>query len=136
MPAMPEFFLWGLAGLIAVCSASDRTMWQRLLTWVLALSASLVLIAFWFVGARAYAADVAIIETELVETARWLQRNTSSQMVIAAHEIGALGYFAERSLIDLAGLVSPEVIPFIRDEKAIREYLNRSGADYLVTFPG
>jgi hypothetical protein len=36
----------------------------------------------------------------------------------------------------LAGLVSPEVIPFIRDEARLREWLNASGADYLVTFPG
>jgi len=37
--------------------------------------------------------------------------------------------------VDLAGLVSPEVIPFIRDEDALLRYILARGADYLVTFP-
>jgi hypothetical protein len=32
-------------------------------------------------------------------------------------------------------LVSPEVIPIIRDEPALGAYINQRGADYLVTFP-
>jgi len=36
----------------------------------------------------------------------------------------------------MAGLVSPEVIPFIRDEPQLSAWLDRSGADYLETFPG
>ena len=52
------------------------------------------------------------------------------------HDIGALGYFDHHELIDLAGLVSPEVIPFLRDEARIAVYLTRSGADYFIAFPG
>jgi len=55
--------------------------------------------------------------------------------LIAAHDIGALGYFDQHELIDLAGLISPEVIPFIRDEPRIADYLNQRGADYLIAFP-
>lgn len=90
---------------------------------------------FWLIGAKAYALDVAIIESEMVDTARWVQQNTSHDAVIAAHDIGALGYFAQRPLVDLAGLVSPEVIPFVRDETAIQAYLDQSHVEYLVTFP-
>jgi hypothetical protein len=56
--------------------------------------------------------------------------------VIAAHDIGAMGYFSERKIIDLAGLVTPDVIPFIRDEKRLRTYMDEQKVDYLVTFPG
>lgn len=80
--------------------------------------------------------DVAVIESEMVETAHWIKENTGADSLIAAHDIGALGFFSDRKLVDLAGLVSPEVIPFIRDENALREHLNSEGADYLVTFPG
>ncbi len=55
---------------------------------------------------------------------------------MAAHDIGAMGYFSGHEIIDLAGLVNPEVIPFIRDEGKLEEYLNSVGVDYLVTFPG
>ena len=45
-----------------------------------------------------------------------MAHNTPPDALIAAHDIGAVGYFGQRRLLDLAGLVSPEVIPFIRDE--------------------
>jgi hypothetical protein len=51
------------------------------------------------------------------------------------HDIGAVGYFAQREIIDLAGLASPEVIPFIRDETRLAEYLDSEEVTYLVVFP-
>jgi hypothetical protein len=99
------------------------------------LATSLVLVTFWVIGARAYAYDVAIIESEMVVAARWVAANTAPNALVAAHDIGALGYFAERDLLDLAGLVSPEVIPFIRDETRLAAFLRDRHADYLVTFP-
>ncbi len=77
-----------------------------------------------------------MIQSEMVDTAIWLSNNTSPDSIIAAHDIGALGFFSERRILDLAGLVSPEVIPFIRDETSLTIYLDEQGADYLVTFPG
>jgi hypothetical protein len=72
----------------------------------------------------------------MVETARWISINTAPGDLIAAHDIGAMGYFGQRRLVDLAGLVSPEVIPFLRDEARLAEYLDQLGVAYLVTFPG
>jgi hypothetical protein len=40
----------------------------------------------------------------------WLNKNTPPDAVIAAHDIGALGYASERRILDLAGLVSPEIL--------------------------
>ena len=64
-----------------------------------------------------------------------IEENTKKNAVIAAHDIGALGYFAEREILDLAGLITPDVIPFIRNEGKLAEYLDKGKADYLVTFP-
>jgi hypothetical protein len=90
---------------------------------------------FWILGAKAYAEDVAIIESEMVTTALWVRENTSNDALIGAHDIGALGYFGDRDIIDLAGLISPDVIPFIRDEILLAEYLDTKNVDYLMTFP-
>ena len=103
-------------------------------TWTLSIAATLS--AFWFIGAAQYAADVAIIDCEMVQTARWVAANAPTDAVVAAHDIGALGYFYERPFIDLAGLVSPEVIPFIRDEGRLREYLFVRKATLIIVFPG
>jgi hypothetical protein len=135
IPAMPVFMLIGLLGTAEMLELDSLVFWQRISsrTWIAALGAVLGL--FWVIGARTYANDVAIIETEMVSTAKWVAKNTPPNALIAAHDIGALGYFGQRDLLDLAGLVSPEVIPFIRDEIALDRYLDARNADYLVTFP-
>jgi len=51
------------------------------------------------------------------------------------HDIGAIGYFTQNPLIDLAGLVTPDVVPFIRDETRLAGYLDAANAEYLITFP-
>ncbi len=136
MPVMPVYFLWSLAGLAGWVKAIEPRPWQRIAgrSWVMALI--LVWLAFWAIGARAYANGVAIIETEMVDSARWIEQNTPPQALIAAHDIGALGYFSQRRILDLAGLVSPQVIPFLRDETRLAAFLDENQADYLMTFPG
>jgi hypothetical protein len=87
-------------------------------------------------GAPAYADDVAYIEVEMVATARWVAGHTGTGDVVAAHDIGALGYFAPRRLVDLAGLVSPDVIPFMNDDRHLASYIVESETEYLIIFPG
>jgi hypothetical protein len=135
MPAIPVLVILGAeAMLTAAVRASGRG--SRLLTRAWIAAALATAIAFLVPGARAYGQDVAIIETEMVATARWIEANTERGDLIAAHDIGAVGYFSDRTLIDLAGLISPEVIPFVRDEARLAAYLQARGADYLMTFPG
>lgn len=136
MPIIPAFCLFGFAGSVQLIELMAPQNWWRIFrrSWI--FISVFVLIAFWFLGGNAYTQDVAVIESEMVETAKWVADNTEQDALIAAHDIGALGYFSNRDLLDLAGLISPEVIPFIRDELALENYINESGANYLVTFPG
>jgi hypothetical protein len=135
MPALPVLIILGaVAMLTAAIRASDRG--ARLLSRGWIATALATAIAFLVLGARAYGRDVAIIETEMVAAARWIEANTERGDLIAAHDIGAVGYFSDRTLIDLAGLISPEVIPFVRDEARLAAHLQARGADYLMTFPG
>jgi hypothetical protein len=135
MPAMPVYFVWSLGGMAIWIRPREPLRWRWVLgrAWLAALA--LVWLAFWWIGGRAYAVSVAIIESEMVDTARWAAANTEQQALIAAHDIGVLGYFGQRPLLDLAGLVSPQVIPFIRDESRLAAFLDEQGADYLMTFP-
>jgi arabinofuranosyltransferase len=135
IPMMPVYFLWGFAGVVQLLRCNSPHFWRRVISRGWAISLGLVLLGFTAIGARAFARDVAVIESEMVAAARWVAENTEPDALIAAHDIGALGYFGQRKIVDLAGLVSPEVIPFIRDEGYLRRYLDRRGTDYLVTFP-
>ncbi len=134
MPVMPIFFLLGAAGLADLISRKSKGgMWVLSTFWK--ATTSLVLVVFWGRGAYAYAQDVAVIESEMVTVAGWVSGNVPPGALVAAHDIGALGYFGGHDLVDLAGLISPDVIPFIRDEARLSEYLNERGVEYLVTFP-
>jgi len=136
MPVMPVYFLWGLAGMAGWVTTEWSVRWKWVLSYVWILILPFTGIAFWFMGAQAYSRDVAFINSEMIETAKWIEANTQEQDIIAAHDIGALGYFANRQILDLAGLISPEVIPFIRDETKLASYLYEHHPAYLIAFPG
>jgi hypothetical protein len=136
MPAMPVFILFGFLGLLGIGAPTGSANHRRILASVWRLSLGLVSIAFVVLGARAYAADVAWIESEMVDTARWSASHLPAQAVLAAHDIGALGYFDSHRLVDLAGLVSPEVVPYIRDETRLEALLDERRVAYLIAFPG
>jgi hypothetical protein len=135
MPAMPILFLWSLLGLAKTFQKAAPSPMVGLMRMGWVAVVALVTVGFVGLGARSYVLDVAYIETEMVETAKWVDANLPPEALIAAHDIGALGYFDHHELIDLAGLVSPDVIPFLRDEARIADYLNQRGADYFVAFP-
>jgi hypothetical protein len=136
IPMMPIFFILGFAGFSQWLNPEAQSNVRRILSKSWLMIVPMVLLVFWVSGARAYANDVAVIESEMVTAAHWIAKNTPDDALIAAHDIGALGYFGDRDLLDLAGLISPDVIPFIRDEVQLRDYLDSQGAEFLVTFPG
>jgi hypothetical protein len=136
IPAMPLYFIYGSAGMAGWIDFHSSSLLKRVLSKSWALAAGLVLCSFWMLGAQAYGRDVAFIESEMVDTARWVARYLPAQARLAAHDIGALGYYGDHYLIDLAGLVSPQVIPILRNEPKLQVFLDEAKADYLITFPG
>lgn len=136
IPVMPLFFIIGASGLAMFYKALQSKLWLRVLYKSCLVSSVLVLVIFWLLGARSYAKDVGFIQSEMVAMALWIEENTDPDMLIAAHDIGALGYYGNREIIDLAGLISPEIIPFMRNEYKIEKYLDEQHVDYLMTFPG
>ena len=135
MPALAAFFLIGLAGVAHISKPNHPVLGIRVLNRVWLASIAATLMGFWVLGARAYADDLGWIHEELVTATYWINENTSRKDAVATHDIGALGYFAQRPLVDLAGLISPEIIPYIHDEDSLADYLDANGVDYLVTFP-
>jgi hypothetical protein len=136
IPMMPIYFLLSFAGLARFVQLQNRNVSIRIASRVWLLTTTCLWVIFWIMGGRAFARDVSVIESEMVKIADWVKSNTPEDALIATHDIGAIGYFSERQLLDLAGLISPEVIPYLWDENHLEEYLNLRGADYLVTFPG
>ena len=137
LAAVPIWVLFGLWGWLFLLDWLGSGRYGRLGRQVAGLTMALIVLVFLILGATTgYANDVAFIENEMVAVSHWLAEHTAVDALIAAHDIGAIGYFAERPIIDLAGLISPEIIPLLADEVALDHYVLNSEADYLVTAPG
>jgi tetratricopeptide (TPR) repeat protein len=70
-----------------------------------------------------------------VAAGNWINKNTSPGALVATHDIGAIEFYGKRKLIDMVGLVSPDVIDNMRGD--FTEYLNKhlieKKADYIIT---
>lgn len=135
IPTIPILVIFGGWGTLSLLRPNSRQTIVRALSRALPMATLVLLIVFWLIGARAYAADVGFIEGEMVAVAHWLEANTPSDALIALHDIGAVGYLVDRPLLDLAGLITPQVVPFIADESQLLAFMEEKGADYVVFFP-
>ncbi len=48
-----------------------------------------------------------------VEMGRWLRANSARGALVATPDIGAIGFYSERAVLDLGGLVTPEMAPVL-----------------------
>jgi hypothetical protein len=135
IPALPALVVMGVLGTIWLLRWSNRALMPRLGARVLALATIFLYTIFVAWGVQIYRVDVAIIDGEMVTAAYWMRDNLPETELLAIHDIGAVGYFAPRPLLDVAGLISPEVIPLIDKPDALWAYLEANGATYFFGFP-
>ena len=131
IPALPILYFWGMLGMLAFVTAPSTHkrivfVWQSLI--------GILCIVFSFIGARQNAHDVYWIESQMIATAKWVRQNVPPNALLAVHDIGALGYYVPNPIIDLAGLITSDVVPFIRDEARLAQYLDETSSDYLIVF--
>ncbi|MBI5651716.1 MAG: hypothetical protein HZC40_14925 [Chloroflexi bacterium] len=131
MPVIPFIAIYGIVGTVELFARIRLRVARR----VCGATIAATLIAFWLIGANAYANDVAFIDCEMVQSARWIADSAPRDARVAAHDIGALGYLYDQPFIDLAGLVTPQVIPFLRDEGRLRDYLFSRQTTHAIFFP-
>ncbi len=77
------------------------------------------------------------LKASLIPWGQWFDKNAEPDAVVAAPDIGALGYYGHRRVLDLAGLVSPDMVPVLQrmpQEDAIArfEFARFSRPDFLV----
>jgi hypothetical protein len=136
IPTLPALIVAGVVGMGGLIELGRRTVAGRVFTRSFAGAAVAVFIYFVVViGPREYAKDVRIVEEEMVTTAQWIDANIPPDELLAIHDIGAVGYFTPRPLLDIAGLVNPEVIPIIVNENALWAMMQAHDARYLMAFP-
>jgi len=131
IPAFPILYLWGMLGMVEFVNSAKA---NKRIVFLWSVSTGILCLIFGFIAARQNAYDVYWIESEMVTTAKWVEENIPPYAILAVHDIGVLGYYVQNPILDLAGLITPDVVPFIRDEDQLAEYLNTNSADYLIVF--
>ncbi|MGC9467692.1 MAG: hypothetical protein ACP5HS_03810 [Anaerolineae bacterium] len=66
---------------------------------------------------------------------RWIRDNTDPQDSVAYAEIGYIGYYTPNRIVDLLGLVMPDVVPYVVED-SIDEAFWRFMPDYYIYTPG
>lgn len=82
-----------------------------------------------------YAIENKYISDRQVAAAMWLKENTNEDDVIGTHDVGAIGFYSGRKIVDVAGLVTPELINKINDDDYVtymKDYMKQQGVSYLV----
>ena len=96
-----------------------------------------------FSGAGLFVQSVANVADSDVAMARWLESRVDSRAVLAVNDIGAMGYFLDNPLLDLAGIVTPEVHDYARRsleehgdwQPGVLSFLEERQPDFVVVFP-
>jgi hypothetical protein len=71
-----------------------------------------------------------------VHLGQWADTNLPKTARIAVNDIGAIAYFSRREVIDLMGLVTPDIIPYRRQgEPGLMRYLTEACPQYVIIFP-
>jgi hypothetical protein len=133
MPSLPGAIIAGVVGTGWLLQRTRTSLIGRVLVRAVAASAALVFVLFALVlGLQAYVQDVAIVNQEMVASALWIKTNLSPDDLLVVHDIGAVGYFAPRPVLDIGGLISPEVVPLIHDPNAVWNLIHERGGKYLM----
>ncbi|MEM7582408.1 MAG: hypothetical protein AAF560_03430 [Acidobacteriota bacterium] len=147
-PVLPVIVVLGVLGLEEAArrlsSTQGAVVPRRLLR--LALVIALIAPQAWslFKGPPRYLQTLTNVEDSDVAAARWLAERLPADALLAVQDIGALKYHLPNRVVDLTGIVNPEILPVLRGsgptdptywEDRLLSYLERVQPDYLVVFP-
>lgn len=138
MPIIPFFILVATSGFreIALMAASFIKSKQAVI-FILALAS--IVILFFSVNdiaesRKMYADECKYIYDRQVKAALWINEHSAETDIVATHDVGAIAFYTQRKIIDVAGLVTPELITKLNEKdysKYMTNYLKEKNVKYL-----
>ena len=125
-PVIILLAVYALGVLVNVWRFSRRWFVPLFVTALLMIS--IFNLPFW---REVYKGNIEQIEKVYMKAAEWIKKNTSPSDRIAGFDIGIIKYISNREIIDLGGLVNPEVYPFLKIHDCGR-YLREKKATYIL----
>jgi tetratricopeptide (TPR) repeat protein len=138
LPLLPFVLLLGIRGAEIAVAAGKSTLGFLKRRYAAAGAAVVIslLLALQF-GTAAwerrmqYAEQCKYITDRQVKTALWIRDHLPENAVIGTHDIGALAYYSGRRVVDMVGLVSPEMIENIGNLDLLTKSLGRHRVTHL-----
>jgi len=147
-----------IAPVVAVCVVAGCVAWaatpsdrRRPVLRLASLALVAVLSAWGAVsGLLRYAREVKNIDAMQMTIGRWLAERPEGPGTIATNDIGAIGFVTRAPILDVTGLATPEVIPYLRQtgppgssnrgwngvsESGLLSFLRARRPDYVAVFP-
>lgn len=132
---IPLFILFSVHGFFFVMQ------WERIeklrLKEILLTLSILLSLGFLFHWSKVYARNVDHINQVDVRMGLWVEMNVPQDAVVAASDVGAIAYFSTRKIIDTDGLVTSDIIPYLKEmgrEQGVFHYLQETKPDFVVAF--
>jgi hypothetical protein len=136
LPVFPAIITVGFAGTARMLSGRSTRVFRGVITVVAALTMIQSLIFYFAVVVKPTREFSRGLREVIVPMGEWLAGNSPPGSVVASPDIGAVGYFSHRKILDLGGLVTPEINEMRRRtdvERIIEDGLYLGlGADYLL----
>ncbi|HSL43839.1 MAG TPA: hypothetical protein VK897_10430 [Anaerolineales bacterium] len=133
MPLISLLTIFGVEGLLLLFKKYRLNQNRQTVIW---LVVSGMIIALWVNGAYTFALQVKLLTENHANVAHWVDDHAPEEAVIATHDIGLVGYITQRQVVDIAGLVTPEVIPFMNDQSKLADFVQHKNVTYVIVFTG
>jgi tetratricopeptide (TPR) repeat protein len=138
MPIIPFMIIVSMGGFreLAKLTASYFKSKQLAngLNFILILLVLVLSVPNYLDNKTAYATECKYINDRQVVAAKWIRDNTKETDIIGTHDVGAIAFYSQRKIVDVAGLVTPELINKLHDKNYVeymREYLKKNNVGYL-----
>jgi hypothetical protein len=138
MPILPFVILLGLSGLDGLMeigraripflkSENNRTVVGSAVALIMVVSTAAVA----WQRQIYYSESCRYIADRQVATANWIRGHLPEDAIVATHDVGAIAYYSGRRIVDMVGLISPEMIDRIGRIDMLLEYLARQKVTHL-----
>lgn len=141
MPMIPFFILSSMYGYYSAIKFTrdifKDPVFQKVINAVVFMAISVYSYYTFQSYADYYAYHCKYIYERQVKTAYWFRDHTVDSDVIAAHDIGAIGFYARKKIVDIAGLINPELVEDSHKEnynEIIMDYFRQKGVTYTAFY--
>lgn len=139
MPSIPFFFLLSLYGCIVLADGA-MTFFKSIAQNRKEIAGTLIVLAILLVELYYLPATVnnygelcRYFRDRHIRTGLWLRDHLPADAVVATHDVGALAFYSQRKIVDMVGLVSPEMIENIGSFPRLQLFLANQRVTHIVT---